>query len=213
VLSNDPGSTRQRIVTEAMRLFGEQGYAATTIAEIEAAAGLSPGSGSLYRHFPSKRALLAEGVRQQIAAGEQLLSFIGDPAVFTALGPRERLTVVARAGLRRLDQERDLNRLLVRDLAGFPDLLAEMREGEIQRVYRVVAAWLADQAGPGAGQRDWPALAAVLIAAVSHYWLLCDVLGEHPTGIEEGRYVAALADLAGGLLDADRGNDNQEGAG
>jgi hypothetical protein len=34
-----------------MRLFGEQGYAATTVVEIEAAAGLSPGSGSLDRHF------------------------------------------------------------------------------------------------------------------------------------------------------------------
>jgi hypothetical protein len=32
-----------------MPLFGEQGYAATTIAQIEAATGLSPGSGSLSR--------------------------------------------------------------------------------------------------------------------------------------------------------------------
>lgn len=38
-------STRERILTEAMRLFGEKGYEATTIAEIEAAAGLTPGSG------------------------------------------------------------------------------------------------------------------------------------------------------------------------
>jgi hypothetical protein len=50
--------------------------------------------------------------------------------------------LVARARLRRLDRERDLNRLLARDLARFPDLLAEMREEEIQRVYRVVAAWM-----------------------------------------------------------------------
>jgi hypothetical protein len=31
---------------------------------------------------------------------------------------------VARAGLARLEQERDVNRLLLRDLASFPDLLA-----------------------------------------------------------------------------------------
>jgi DNA-binding transcriptional regulator YbjK len=60
-MPDDPRPTRQRIIDQAMRLFGEQGYAATTIAQIEAAAGLSPGSGSLYRHFPSKQALLAEG--------------------------------------------------------------------------------------------------------------------------------------------------------
>ena len=196
----EPRSTRQRIVAEAMRLFGEQGYAATTVAEIEAAAGLSPGSGSLYRHFPSKQALLAEGVRQQIAAGEELLSFIADPAGFATLGLSERLAVVARAGLRRLDQERDLSRLLVRDLARFPDLLAEMGREEIEPIYQVVAAWLAEQAGPGGRGRDWPAVAAVLVNATSHYWLLGDIFGQDPAGITQDRYVAALVELAGGLF-------------
>ena len=198
-----PRPTRQRILDEAMRLFGEQGYAATTISQIEAATGLSPGSGGLYRHFPSKDALLAEGVRQQIDAGEELISFIGDPARFAALAPSERLAAIARAGLRRLDQERDLNRLLVRDLASFPDLLTKMRQGEIERVYRVVATWLAEQATPQGQQRDWLALAAVLIGATSHYWLLGDVFGEHPAGIDEDRYVAALAELAARLLQDD----------
>jgi AcrR family transcriptional regulator len=198
---SEPRPTRQCIIDEAMRLFGEQGYAATTIAQIEAAAGLSPGSGSLYRHFPSKDALLAEGVRQQIAAGEELLSFIADPASFATLGLSERLVVIARAGLRRLDQERDLTRLVVRDLARFPDLLVEMAQEEIEPVYRVVAAWLAEQAGPRAPERDWLALAAVAVNATTHYWLLGDIFGEDPAGIDEDRYVAALAELAAGLFD------------
>lgn len=193
--------TKARTVREAMRLFGEQGYAGTTVAEIEAAAGLSPGSGSLYRHFPSKRALLAEGVRGQIAAGGDLVAFIEDRAAVAALPPGERLAVLARAGLRRLDQERDLNRLLVRDLARFPDLLEEMREGEMRRVYRVVAAWLADEAGTRGAPRDWPALAAVLVGAVAHYWVLRDVFGGHPAGLDEERYVAAVVELAAGLFD------------
>jgi AcrR family transcriptional regulator len=202
-MADDARPTRQRIIAEAMRLFGEQGYAATTIAQIEAAAGLSPGSGSLYRHFPSKQALLAEGVRQQIAAGEELLSFISDPAGLDSLALSERLAVIARAGLRRLDQERDLSRLLVRDLAHFPDLLAEMAKEETEPVYRVVATWLAEQAGPGAPERDWPALAAVLVNATSHYWLLDDVFGQHLAGIDEDRYVAALVELAAALLQQD----------
>lgn len=193
------GPTRERIVTAAMRLFGEQGYAATTVAEIEAAAGLSPGSGSLYRHFPSKEALLAEGVRTQIQSGADLVAFLSDAAALDSLPARERLAMVARAGLRRLDRERDLNRLLVRDLNQFPELLAAMREGEIQRIYRLVTQWLAAQAAPGDG-RDWPALAAVIVGSVSHYWLLRDVFGAHPAGIGEERYVAALADLAAALL-------------
>ena len=202
-MADDARPTRQRIIAEAMRLFGEQGYAATTIAQIEAAAGLSPGSGSLYRHFPSKQALLAEGVRQQIAAGEELLSFISDPAGLDSLALSERLAVIARAGLRRLDQERDLSRLLVRDLARFPDLLAEMAQEEIQPVYQAVGTWLAEQAGPRAPERDWPALAAVLVNATTHYWLLGDVFGQDPAGIDEDRYVAALAELAAALLQQD----------
>ncbi len=43
-------------------MFGEQGYAATSVAQIEAAAGLSPGSGCLYKHLRSKEALLADGL-------------------------------------------------------------------------------------------------------------------------------------------------------
>lgn len=194
--------TRQRIIDAAMRLFGEQGYAATTIAQIEAAAGLSPGSGSLYRHFPSKQALLAEGVRQQIAAGEELLSFIADPERFATLSLRERLKVIVRAGLHRLGQERDLTRLLVRDLGRFPDLRAEMGRDEIEPVYRVVAAWLAEQAGPQAPERDWLAVAAVAVNATTHYWLLSDIFGQDPAGIDEDRYVAALADLVAALLQA-----------
>ncbi|HEY3008994.1 MAG TPA: helix-turn-helix domain-containing protein, partial [Micromonosporaceae bacterium] len=50
-------STKDTIVAAAMELFGRQGYHATTVAQIEAAAGLSAGAGGLYRHFPSKRAL------------------------------------------------------------------------------------------------------------------------------------------------------------
>jgi AcrR family transcriptional regulator len=195
--------TRQRIIDAAMRLFGEQGYPATTIAQIEAAAGLSPGSGSLYRHFPSKQALLAEGVRQQIAAGEELLGFIADPERFAALSLQERLKVIVRAGLRRLEQERDLTRLLVRDLGRFPELLTEMGRDEIEPVYQVVAAWLAEQAGPQAPERDWLALAAVAVNATSHYWLLGDIFGQDPAGIDEDRYATALADLVAALLQAD----------
>lgn len=48
-------STKERLVTEAMRLFGEQGYKATSVAQIEKAAGLTPGSGGLYHHFKSRK--------------------------------------------------------------------------------------------------------------------------------------------------------------
>jgi AcrR family transcriptional regulator len=204
---DDRRPTRQRIVTAAMQLFGERGYAATTIKDIETAVGLSKGAGGIYRHFPSKEALLAEGVRQRLGAGDDLLKFIDDPAALAALPRRERLVVLARAGIRRVRHERDLNRLLVRGLADFPDLLEEARDGEFQHVYLVVALWLEGQVEPGMPEQDWQALASVLIAAITYYWLLCDVFGEHPAGIDEDRYVEALATLVGGLLEADEHRD------
>ncbi|MFC1421077.1 TetR/AcrR family transcriptional regulator [Streptacidiphilus cavernicola] len=190
--------TRARVVAEAMRLFGEQGYTRTTIAEIERAAGLSPGSGSLYRHFRSKEELLAEGVRSKVAENAGLLATIGDAQAMVALPLRERLALLARAGLHRLEQERDLNRIVVRDLAAFPALLAEVREGEMRRVHAAVAQWLQMQAGPE--ERDWEAVAVVLVGSVSHFWLLRDVFGTHPSGLDEDRWVAAFVDLAERLL-------------
>lgn len=191
--------SRDRIVDAAMRLFGEQGYAGTTIAQIERAAGLSPGAGGLYRHFPSKAELLAEGVRRKIAQNVSLLAFIGDPAAMAALPLREQLALLARAGLQRLDQERDLNRVVVRDLARFPALLHEVGTAEMRQIYTATAQWLRRH---GAGtDRDWLALAVVLTGAVSHFWLLRDVFGgEHPGGLDEDRYVAAFVELAHALL-------------
>ncbi len=55
--------TRDRILAASLALFAEKGFAPTTVAEIEGAVGLRPGSGALYRHFSSKDELLLEAVR------------------------------------------------------------------------------------------------------------------------------------------------------
>jgi hypothetical protein len=47
----------------------------------------------------------------------------------------------------------------------------------------------------------------VLVNATTHYWLLGDVFGQDPAGIDEDRYVAALAELAAGLLDGTQEED------
>jgi hypothetical protein len=94
---------------------------------------------------------------------------------------------------------------LVRDLKQFPDLLAEVRDAEIRRVRRGAARWLAEQEGTGGPERDWEALGTLLVNAVAHYWLLADVFGEPPDGIAEGRYIAALAELAAALFTSGAG--------
>jgi AcrR family transcriptional regulator len=186
--------TRQRVLTEAMRLFGEQGYSATTVAQIESAAGLRSGSGGLYRHFASKKELLEHGLRDQLASKQELIEFVEDPEQLSQLPLRERLMAVARAGLARLQAERDLNRIMLRDLRFFPELAELVRTEEIAGIQKALSRWLKMQVDP-TPELDWDALAAVLMNGVSHYWVLRDSLGSHPSGVDESRYLGTLVDL------------------
>lgn len=60
-------STRERILDVALDLFVEEGYSGTPITEVERRSGLSPGSGSFYRHFGSKEELLHRVVEREVA--------------------------------------------------------------------------------------------------------------------------------------------------
>jgi AcrR family transcriptional regulator len=191
---------RSRLLAAANELFGRQGYKATTVAEIESAAGLTPGAGGMYRHFPSKRALLEAGLEQQLTSGPALADLLASTG---SLGDvRAQLLAIAEAGLARLEHERNLNRLLLRDLSEFPDLLAAIRDRELRRTHAALTHWLGLNT---AGSRQDPAaVATVLMGAISHYWILTDVFsGEHPFYPDRKSFVGMLADLALLALQAD----------
>lgn len=191
-------TTADRIVETGMALFARQGYAATTVAQLERAAGLSPGAGGLYRHFRSKEAVLRAGVIARIEAPDRLPELFA--AAASAPDRRAALRAIATAGIARLDAEHDLNRMLVRDLADVPDLLQRFRDAELGRLQRGLTGALAALA-PGRDPAVLAATAAVLIAAVSHYWLLRDVFGgEHPSGVPVDDFLDAAAGLAAGVL-------------
>lgn len=52
----DPERTRQKLIDAALKLFGAQGYAVTSVNEITEAAGVT--KGAFYHHFESKESLL-----------------------------------------------------------------------------------------------------------------------------------------------------------
>jgi AcrR family transcriptional regulator len=212
VIIDEPNpSTRARLITASMRLFGTRGYAGTSVSEIEAAAGLSAGAGSLYRHFPSKEALLSAGIREQVATGQELLERIRQADASHDATLRAGLSAIAVAGLRRLEQDQDFNRILIKDLSLFPELLDIARTEEIARIHTAIAEWLRVHSAPGGGQRDWAAMATVIIGSISHYWLLRDIFGTHPADVEEERYIAALVDMvAAGLSGPSHTNEDKE---
>lgn len=197
------------MLTEGLRLFGERGYAATSVAQIEAAAGLSPGSGSLYKHFRSKEELLTEAVDRLLSGGHELADRLATRGPETLA---EQLAAVAKAGLRRMDEDRDMSRLLFRGLDSFPELLQRFGTGEIARFHAETTAMLAELADDPDGILDWAAFAVVLQGATAHYWLLTDLFGCHPSGVDEDRFADAAAGLTAALLTKARCTDPADGS-
>jgi AcrR family transcriptional regulator len=102
-------STRDRLLDEAMRLFGDRGYDATSVAEIERSAGLTPGAGGLFHHFKNKEAVLVAGIERQLARLEAVRQIRG--AIPPLGDPRAELTLVARYVLLELEEEQELLRV------------------------------------------------------------------------------------------------------
>lgn len=105
-------TTRDRLVSEAMRLFSQQGYRATSVAQIEKAAGLAPGSGALYHHFKSKEALLAAGIDRQLDRRGAMRDV---RSLFAGLGDLDtELTLLGRYLFAVLDEETQLLQIVAR---------------------------------------------------------------------------------------------------
>lgn len=200
-------NTQARLIEAALRLFGEQGYASTSVAQLEQAAGMSPGAGGMYSHFRSKDALLRAALESVLTAAQELDATMDrtdaeTTGLATATVPalEAELDTIARAGLARLRHDRDYNRILVRDLRAVPDLLELSADRELRPVHDRLATFLSrpDLALPPGV--DPKALAAVLIGATSHFWLMTDIFGAHPAGVTEDDYVGVLVGLTTSLL-------------
>lgn len=168
-----------------MQCFGDKGYAATTMSEIEAAAGLVPRTGGTYRHFSSKQAILEAAIEDELAANDEVLAPVP-----------ETLEGAARDGLAQLDRQRNLTRVMFRDLDQFPDLMASVVERLIRGPYRLVAE-RTEAVAPGV---DGEAMAAVMVGALVNYKVIEAMVGERPGGVDEDRLVTAWAHLYGLLL-------------
>lgn len=81
-------SRRQQILDTAARLFAERGFHGVSVAELGAACGIS--GPALYRHFPSKDAMLAE----MLASISQELLAVGRERVREADSAREALAAL-----------------------------------------------------------------------------------------------------------------------
>jgi AcrR family transcriptional regulator len=135
--------TRDRLLNEAMRLFSHKGFEATSVSQIEAAAGLAAGSGALYRHFKSKDALLAAGIDRQL---DRRAAMADIRALFAGLGDlHSELTVLGRYLLTVIDQETELLQIAARTPAGLSERLdtayAALIDGLTEELRGWIIAW------------------------------------------------------------------------
>jgi AcrR family transcriptional regulator len=125
----EPGA-RERLVIAAVDLFTEQGYDATTVAQIAERAGVT--KSTFFRHFPDKRELLV--------AGQEALSFLLAEGIAQAPDDASPLEAVA-AGLQRAaDSMGSLNRELGPRLKAAVAASAELQERDALKSVSLAAA-------------------------------------------------------------------------
>ncbi len=192
--------TRERILREAMRLFAEKGYERTSVGDIQKEAGLTFGSGALYKHFSSKQAVLEAGVWEFIETGErERTAFLHLPDDF-----EDALNEVNKKVLASFKRDRETLRVVWRELEHFPELIDEIRSRRIQPGFKMFAEWLdSREQSKAIKKHDAEATAVVLLGALVFYRLMEALLDETPGKISEERFAKAWTELAERGLKAD----------
>lgn len=186
-------ATRERLIGAALELFAERGYAGTSVGEIERAAGLAPRRGALYKHFPSKRALLGAALADRMDAIDRIDSRID---VLSGGDLRTELTIIGRMALTELESERLLARIVMKEGDRFPEIASDFHDAIVARGRALGVAWLSSRAiALGTPIADAEATAEVLVDSLTARALKAFMFGEHLTVVDRERYVAAWVDL------------------
>lgn len=182
--------TRDRLLDEAMRLFGERGYEATSVAEIERSAGLTPGAGGLFHHFRNKEAVLVAGIERHLTRLAAVRQIRG--AVPPLGNLRAELTLVARYIFVELEEEQELLRVLISEGRHRPQLLSGAVEQVVRGTFDEFAGLLARSGVTPVGA----ALALGALIAVASAELL---LGQTPIQADHEEVIATWVDMVVGL--------------
>ncbi|MEB3062762.1 TetR/AcrR family transcriptional regulator [[Mycobacterium] zoologicum] len=146
-------SKRERLLAEAIRMFGQRGFYEVSMEEVGTAAGLT--GSSAYRYYPSKAALLATAFHR---AGDRVLHAITD-ALAEASSPRQAAIGIAERYTALSFAAPDLINIYFAEFANLPErdrtelrglqrqnvnewahLVTQVGSGETEAVFRVHAA-------------------------------------------------------------------------
>lgn len=186
------GATRDRLIEAALELFAERGYRGTTVGDIEEAAGLSPRSGALYKHFDNKRALLEAALDRH---SHDVASINGVMDLFPLGDLRAELTLLGRWLLQELTDERDVTRLIEKEGDQFPEIVARMRDEVVQAGYRLASGYASARLVHDDAGLDSDAVAAIAVGAIINYRRTQWTFGTPPADVDEERFLETWVEL------------------
>jgi len=179
--------TRTSIQKEAMRLFLEKGYEATTIEEIAAAVEISPST--FFNYFPSKEDVVLQDELDPLI----LAAFDAQPP---ELSPVAALRNAMRIVFEHLSREQeDLMRQRIRMMSSEPELRATMLT-QFAELVDQIAELLATRVGRGADDFALRNLAGALLGVLMAAMLAA---ADHPDADLVTLVDDALAHLDAGL--------------
>jgi AcrR family transcriptional regulator len=185
---------RERILTEAARLFAVNGFTATTMSEVVAAVGGS--KATLYRHFPSKEALLRATLER---LGQEQSSKLG--AILDRSAPIEdRIRAFCRDYLQHSVRPDVIDfRRLFQAESGRSDIGRKVYEDTVVPAWSRIAAALADAMEAGALRRADPWRTAMHLKSLAEGYLpellVADAIDRVPA-----TEILALADEAADIF-------------
>ena len=190
--------TRERILEAALELFATRGFEATSTAQIEKAAGLSPRSGALYKHFRTKEELL------EVALAQRMQEISALPERLD-LGPlsdlRSELMLVARWGLAELERERQLALVVMKEGHRLPKIREAFVESIVQPGRAIAVEVLRRYSeSHDLELSDIEALGEVLCSALVGFALQGFMFGRGFSGVDDERFAAAHVELAMALI-------------
>ena len=184
--------TKERLLEAGVRLFAERGFRETTVGDIEAAVGLQPRRGALYRHFSSKEALLQAALERHlgtVAAAGAALGELPDS------DPRTDAIGLGRWLLAELDREEPIVRILEQDGERLVELRDSFRRALVDAGYIVTGSLARRWLGDAADDVDVDAVSVVLLGALVNYRRSTWTFGEPPLGIDDERFLSTWAEL------------------
>lgn len=191
-------STRERLLDSAQQLFAHDGFDGTSVGDIEEHAGLTKRGGALYKHFPSKEAVLAAVIDRHAGS----VAAAGSVSELLPLGDlRAELTLVARFTLAELDQEEEIHRILDRAGDRVPAARERMLTEVLEPAYRATSELVQRWIGERSTLEDPSTVTMLLIGGLVNLRRNRWTFGRVPLDIDDARAIAAWVETALGVIE------------